>query len=300
MPSKPMTIPSKSLKAYLEANKRETRLVGAIERHLLTKPFDDRRMDILHPSDMIKPEFCAMAAYHALRGDYEEVREKPGLRLQSIFDEGHTIHAKWQSWIAEMGHLYGRWLCQTCGHLWWDQAPSACTQCDEKNLLVYREVPLISEKHMIAGHADGWVVGLGDDYLIEIKSIGTGTLRFEAPRLLAEADGDLETAWRQIRQPFRSHLLQGQVYLHLTHLMEEEGLLKRPAPNEIVYIYELKANQDYKEFSIMYDPSYVEHIFDMALDIAFAVKRSLEPACTVDPVNGCKRCAPYRGTDESK
>jgi hypothetical protein len=300
VPSKPTTIPSKSLRAYLDANKRQTRLVGPLERHLLARPFDDRRMDILHPSDIIKGEFCARAAYHALRGDYEETRDKPGLRLQSIFDEGHAIHDKWQKWVWEMGSLYGRWLCRLCDHTWWDTSPSACAGCGESGFLKYKEVPLTDDKHMIAGHADGWVTGLGDDYLIEIKSIGIGTIRMEAPSLLSGADGDLEAAWRGIRQPFRSHLLQGQVYLHLCHLMEEAGLLERPAPNEIVFLYELKANQDYKEFSVMYDPGYVESNFDIALDIAFAVANSLEPACSVDPVKGCKRCAPYRGgIDES-
>jgi hypothetical protein len=288
--AKPTTIPSKSLRAFLEANKRETRLVGPLERYLLAKPFDSRRMDILHPSDIIKPEFCALAAYHALRGDYVEVRDKPGLRLQSIFDEGHTIHAKWQSWIGEMGNLYGRWEYD-------DGASEWGTSLGGK----YREVPLVSDKHMLAGHADGWVVGLGDDFLIEIKSIGAGTIRMEAPSLISGTDGDLEAAWRAIRQPFRSHLMQGQVYLHLTHLMQEQGLLERAAPEEIVFIYELKANQDYKEFSVMYDPGYVEEKFDLALDIVFGVKNSIPPACNVDPVKGCKRCAPYRGgNDESK
>ena len=58
---KPRTIASKDLKAFLEANKRTTRLMGAIERHVISKPFDSRNMQVIHPSDIIKSEWCALA-----------------------------------------------------------------------------------------------------------------------------------------------------------------------------------------------------------------------------------------------
>ena len=106
---KPRILQSKELKTFLNAAKRDTRLMGSVERHLLAKPFDNRRMDVIHPSDIIKPEWCSLAQYHALRGNYVETREKPALRLASIFAEGHTIHAKWQTWLQEMGVLYGYW-----------------------------------------------------------------------------------------------------------------------------------------------------------------------------------------------
>jgi hypothetical protein len=74
MASKPRTIASKDLKAFLNANKRETRLIGALERHVLSKPFDDRNMNVIHPSDIIKPDWCALAQYHAVLGNYQETR----------------------------------------------------------------------------------------------------------------------------------------------------------------------------------------------------------------------------------
>jgi len=246
-------IQNKELKSFLNTKKRETKLVGALERHILAKPFDERNHDVLHPSDLVKIEWCALAAYHALRGNYVEVRDKLTLRQASIFAEGNYIHTKWQTWIAEMG-----------------------------------------AKHKISGKADGWVKGLGPDFLIEIKSIGPGTLRFEAPYLLAEADGDVEKAWKNIKSPFRSHQLQGQVYLHLCHLMVAEGLLDS-APTEIVFIYELKSSQDYKEFTVQYNPEYTKDIFDKAMDVSWAVDNNRPPVCSINPVVGCKRCAPFRG-----
>lgn len=284
------------LTKYLESKKRETRLVGAIERHLLAREPEHRPQDVLHPSDLIKKEWCALHAYHALQGNYVATAEKPNLRLQSIFDEGHAIHAKWQNWLAEMGVMYGRWECIRCGHITANTLEPACPIHWYETTWTYKEVNLTSSKHRIFGHTDGWVKGLGEDYLIEIKSIGTGTIRIEQPSLLAAADNNLETAWRNIRQPFYTHRLQGQVYLHLTHLMVEEGLLES-APDEIVFIYELKANQDYKEFSVKYDPEFVEPFFEQALDVVWAVENNTPPACNIDPVNGCKRCEPFRKED---
>jgi hypothetical protein len=286
---KPVTVPSKDLKAFLNANKRDTRLMGALERHVLSKPFDERDQTYIHPSDIIKTEWCALAQYHAIKGNYQETRDKTTLRLASIFAEGHTIHAKWQEWFKEMGVLYGKWQ-EEHGTPW---ALSDIVDSNSK----YLEVPLRSDKHMMRGHADGWIKGLGDDCLIEIKSIGTGTIRMEMPALMAQYNNDIDVVWKNIRTPLRSHQLQGQVYLHLCHLMVEEGLLET-APDEIVFIYELKANQEYKEFVVKYNPEYTAEIFDKALDVAWAVQNDRPPVCNIDSEKGCKRCAPFKEETE--
>lgn len=276
-----MTVKFKELKAYLDAGKKETRLIGALERHILLRPAEARSRTVLHPSDLVQDDWCALAAYNALRGNYVETSDKPGLRLQSIFDEGHAIHAKWQNYIAEMGNLYGVWGTKDNWAL-----------SKDIDGLEYLEVPLHSHKHRIYGHSDGWVKGLGEDFLIEIKSIGSGTIRSEGPALFA-GGADLEAAWKNIRNPFRKHILQGQIYLHLANLMVEAGELES-APKEIVFIYELKANQDYKEFVVSYGPEFVEDIFEAALDVVWAVDNERPPVCNIDPELGCKRCAPFR------
>jgi hypothetical protein len=78
--------------------------------------------------------------------------------------------------------------------------------------------------------------------------------------------------------------------------MVESGDLPS-APYEIVFIYELKANQDYKEFVVKYNPEFTKELFDQALDIAWAVDNNRPPMCNIDSVKGCKRCEPYRGED---
>jgi hypothetical protein len=262
-------IKSKDLKAFLDAQKKQTRLLGAVEKHVLTKPLDtSRRHDILHPSEIVKDDWCAREAYYRIKmvkagGIYQP--DRPGLRLASIFEEGHGIHAKWQGWFREMGVLYS----------------------DD-------EVTLYSDEYVMRGSTDGWIVGLGDDCLIEIKSIGTGTLRFAGYGSLLEQEGSLEKAFEAIRRPLGAHRKQGQVYLHLAHLMEAQGLLERPAPKEIVFIYECKANQAFKEFVVQYDPSVVAEEFDLAKDIAWGLDNDRAPDCNIDPQNGCQKCAPYK------
>lgn len=268
--SKPRTIASKDLKNFLDSRKRETRLMGALERHILSQPFEDRDQSYIHPSDIVKSEWCALAQYHALTGNFVETKDKPTLRLRRIFDTGHDAHHRWQTYLRDMGVLKGTW---TNGY--------------------YDEVRLYSERHMIRGHSDGWVTGLGDDFLIEIKTIGEGTIRSEAPALLAQYDNNLALAWKNIKTPFKSHMLQGQVYLHLANLMVEEGILEA-APKEIVFIYDLKATQEYKEFVVTYNPEFTEKIFDSALDVVWAVKNERPPLCSIDVEHGCKRCEPFR------
>lgn len=270
------------LKKFLDAKKTTTRLLGDVERHLMRRPLDNRRQDVLHPSEIIKPDWCHRYSYHLLTGG-EAKRDKPNLRLQNIFDEGHYIHAKWQTRFQEMGILYGKFECKACMVVTTGISPS-CSQCGRTDVMEYKEVTLVDDKLRIAGHTDGWIKGLGDDCLIEIKSIGAGTLRFEAPDILADAGGDITKAFGNIRRPFRSHLLQGQMYLELTHRMFGDE-----APKEIVFLYENKADQATKEFTVKADYEMVERIFFGAEKLMKAVNAGKMPDCNISP-DGCKLC----------
>ena len=271
------------LKRFLDAKKSNPRLIGDIERHLLAKKPEDRRTDVLHPSEMAKSDWCLRASYFALSG-VPVKKENPNLRLQSIFDEGHSIHAKWQNWFSEMGVLHGYWDLG---------APNNKTWATSKDLVgipdkVYKEVPLVYDELRIAGHADGWIKGIGEDCLIEIKSIGAGTIRIEAPDLIAKADGDLQAAWRSIRRPFSTHVMQGQIYLELMRRLGHEV-------NEIVFLYELKADQDYKEFVIKADFELVESKFLKAKRVCEAVEAGTPLECSNNGSLGCKQCQQFGG-----
>ena len=270
------------LKKFLDAKKTTTRLLGDVERHLMRRPLDNRRMDVLHPSEIIKPDWCHRYSYYLLTGG-EAKRDKPNLRLQNIFDEGHYIHAKWQKRFQEMGVLYGKFQCVACKTTTTGLSPE-CDECGTAETMEYKEVTLVEDSLRIAGHTDGWIQGIGNDCLIEIKSIGAGTLRFEAPEILADAGGDIAKAFNNIRRPFRSHLLQGQMYLELAYRMFGDK-----APKEIVFLYENKADQATKEFTVKADYEIVERIFFSAGKLMKAIAASKMPDCNVNP-NGCKQC----------
>lgn len=272
------------LQRFLDAKAKPNRLLGDIERHLMQRPVGDRSTLVLHPSEIIKKDFCQRASYFLLSG-HTKIAEKPNLRLQSIFDEGHAIHAKWQRWFQEMGVLYGRFTCIACGFSLFDIGMVDCPQCGRPTM-EYKEVTLYDEALRIKGHTDGWVKGIGNDTLIEIKSIGPGTIRAAAPQLFTE-DNDLFKAWNNIRRPFPEHIMQGQVYLELMKRMGNEV-------DEIVFLYELKADQSFKEFSVKADYELVRHVFDKAEAIVKAVEAQLAPECTNNPGGTCKQCDPYK------
>jgi hypothetical protein len=281
-----MSVVKSDLKKFLDAKSKPHRLLGDLERHLQKRPAGDRSTTVLHPSEIIKKDFCKRGSYFLLNG-HTKIAEKPGLRLQSIFDEGHAIHAKWQNWFQEMGVLYGRFTCVGCQFSLFDVGPIMCPQCN-KSKMEYREVTLYDDSLRIKGHTDGWIKGLGDDCLIEIKSIGPGTIRAEQPGLFMDADGDFMKAWSNVRRPFSSHILQGQMYLELMKRMGHENV------NEIVFLYELKADQSYKEFSVKADFEIVRHIFDKAESVVKSVEAGVAPECTNNPGATCKQCDPYK------
>lgn len=286
--------PSGNLKAFLDANKKPQRLLGHVERFLMSKPPGNRSTMVLHPSEIVKHDWCIRASYYALSGRTIKTGVT-SLRRETIFAEGHNIHEKWQRTFHHMGNLFGKWTCQSCTFVWWDTSPHDCPQCGVgRSLIRYDEVTLVSDpKYGITGHADGWVRGIGDDCLIEIKSIGAGTVRMESPAMFAKADGDLDQMWMDINRPFKTHILQGSIYLEIAHQMAQWGFFDGVSPQEIVFIYELKANQAIKEFVVRRDPGLVAAILEKAEKVVLAVGLGVPPPCNIDTQSGCKQCRAY-------
>jgi hypothetical protein len=281
------------MKAFQATRKRETLVLGPVERHLLSRPADtERRQDRIHPSEMCKDDWCHRATFYRLAGCVPVEKDKaPSMRLEAIYEAGHEIHHKWQGWLWEAGILNGVFECLRCEWQEWATAPERCPQCSApRRAMRYREVPIASEEHLIIGHSDG---DLGSS-LLEVKSIGVGTVRFEAPHLLSKHTHeyvdehgdtrswtDLEALWRSIKRPFNSHLKQGWIYCHFTG---------RP---RISYLYECKWNQAHREFIIRYRPEYVEPLLDACLDIKYALKTNSAPPCPVGGTEGCSECRKY-------
>src|ERR1039458_5800422 len=127
-----------------------------------------------------------------------------------------------------------------------------------------------------------------DDFMVEIKSVGTGTLRMESPKLLNryafQHDGrtfyDFDRLWREIRRPFPGHVRQAQVYLWMALQM---GLPYR----KVVFIYEHKGHQQVKEFTVTLSDRLLEPILNGIIAVREAVESGEAPEC---PQGGCRYC----------
>lgn len=270
-----------AMKRVLDAQKYETVVLGDIQTHLLTRADGPRDKTRLHPSEVCKADWCPRSSFYALADPESVPADDHGYVLLNIFDEGHSIHDKYQSRLWDMGILRGQFGCHSCGRRWQDTSPGHCLCGANRGCLEYREVPLRNDEYFLIGHADGDLdIGDGeDDPLLEVKSVGLGTVRVENPALFynhthavtlpngkEKTITDLEGLWADIKRPFPSHVRQGMLYLFL---MGRERM---------VFIYESKWHQQTKEFVIQLMPSVVKPILDGALDVKHALDTGHPPA----------------------
>lgn len=292
---------SSALAQRSKAKKSPGVLLPAIKESMLAgyTAESDRRWDIIHPSELShQRDFCPRAVYLritegplATKGeDFDFVRE-------NIFDEGHEIHAKWQRRLRRATPLFGNWECMVCGawvHAAVDPASSgALCFGDYHHIWEYREITLDAEDtSLLVGHADGGAWST----LAEIKSVGVGSVRIEAPDIFEAAQGDLTKLWQGVNRPFKTHINQIDIYLWIS---KEMGYPFDSAE----FIYECKWNQQVKNFTIEYDERRSLRLVDQAKAIKYAVDHREEPACRFPGVDDegkreCENCAPYEARRE--
>jgi len=124
--------------------------------------------------------------------------------------------------------------------------------------------------------------------MLEIKSIGAGTIRWEAPQLMAQHGGDMTKVWPDIKAPFEKHVNQVQIYMKLAELIGYPDV-----PQEAVLIYENKADQSAKEFVVPKSDFAIAPLFEAAAMIVEAVKNDTPPTCNIDAWGQCSRCGGY-------
>ena len=272
-------------------------LLPHLERHVLKtmnggRPAD-HSMHAMHPSDMAKPDWCGRHDYYRIIDTPldKEGKANPSFRMENVFAEGHSIHGKYQTWLWDMGVLFGDFQCLECGHRYGATSPAKCQFCLSERL-VYRELPLRHRNYMVEGHADAAVHNLdGWRGLVEIKSIGVNTWRFEAPALWNryQAGESAESIWMDIKRPFASHMRQGQFYLWMA----------QPSYEQIVFIYESKFHQQTKEFLVTYNKRFIEPILEDVREVAQGVRTGItpqRPSWAEDAqVSVCRSCE-YRKT----
>lgn len=222
------------LKNYKNSLVSKDRLVPAVEKLLMKRQLESTRDTLhLHPSEICKRDWCPRSSWYTIKG-YEKESESFTFQKLNIFAEGHAIHHKWQTWLLEAGIL--------------EQA----------------EVPIKNEEYLLLGHADGIINDKKGKAVLEIKSVGIGTIRMEDYELFKNAKTPDE-AWKNIRQPFPSHLRQVMLYMYCMNI------------HDAVFIYEWKANQDVKEFSVKYQPELVEPLLASCKSVVRALESGIPP-----------------------
>jgi hypothetical protein len=289
-----------ALTQYLNAAKASEPLYGDVQKHVLEKALrpSGRRQDVLHPSEMVKPDWCHLAAFHRLRLEAEPAeRSRTTFTRENIFQEGHETHRKWQRWLTEMNRLAGDWKCWYCGDVFWnDTTPAECHSCSAPpSCLEYAEVPLNATALRIGGKADGYAP---DDWaLIEIKTLGLGSLRYERPEFLerhmveTETFGnlpDLTRLWKDFRRPLPSAVRQTQLYMYLANHFED-----LPA-ERCVFFYDFKSTQETKSFTVTYDEAFSEPLIEAATAIVDCVKTDTPPHCNINGRAGCPACLEFK------
>lgn len=242
------------LKNYKQSLTSKYRLVPVVEKLLLTERLESTRdTKHLHPSEICKRDWCPRSSWYTIKG-YEGTDRSFSFQTLNIFAEGHSIHSKWQTWLQDAG------------------------------ILEVAELPILDEEHRIMGHADGLINDKQGKAILEIKSVGAGTVRMEDFDLFQSASTPDEM-WKKIRKPFMSHLRQVNLYMHCTGV------------HEAVFIYEWKASQDVKEFSVKFQPELIEDILAGCRSVVRALDSGIPPMrpAWVDDSSHktCKNC-PYK------
>ena len=239
----------------------------------------------LHPSELSKKDWCPRSSVYTITG-VPKAPESLNFQRLNVFEEGHSIHHKWQTWLWESGILIGKWECTACGEIWMGKSPSTCPgrYCGSTEIR-YREVPIRDDEHRIIGHSDGEIEDAKGRALIEVKSVGIGTVRFEKPSLYADYENKtltIDEVWKNIKQPFASHIRQGNLYMHCRKL------------DTIVFIYEWKPSQQVKEFEVKYNPELVAPILAGCKNVINHLEQETVPErpdwATSSKCSGCKYC----------
>ena len=285
------------LQSYKEhyGSKRK-RILTDVEAVLQTETKDrdaHRDTEHFHPSELAKDNWCPRSTWYKITGEEVSNQQRRNLRLLNIVTEGNNIHDKWQRWMHKAGGLWGWWKCKKCKVKWDALSPSECPDCGSTDI-EYKEVPIDLPKYKMIGHADG--VWIDDDgkVVVEIKSVGLGTLRWEAPKLYeAYEDGklSLDDLWKRIRRPLTSHRRQVNLYMYALGI------------SNAVVIYEWKPDQDVKSFELSFNMELIEPILEGITQVMDCLEDDVAPPRHADATSKscdvCRFCA-YRSTCWSK
>lgn len=255
--------------------------------------------DCIHPSEMAKSTWCHRATYYRISSGKLVEEEHASYQMEYIFDEGNWSHLKWQHRMRQTGKLWGDWQCLICKQ-WQRQCfepsimePIRCLVAGITHIWEYKEVHLSHGK--VIGHEDGamCVPDPFSGYLVEVKTLSSGTVRLDNPELLrlyykqlADENRkiyDYDKLWADLARPFPTHVRQSNVYLWLAR---EMGL----PFDRVRLLYEWKASQGTKEFTVTLSERIMKPLLAGVRAVEYALEHGEPPVC---PHGGCKQCQAY-------
>ena len=242
------------LKNYKQSLTSKYRLIPVAEEQLMREQLESTRdTEHLHPSEICKRDWCNRSSWYTIKG-YEKADRSLSFQTLNIFAEGHAIHAKWQKWLTDAG------------------------------VLEAVEVPILDEEFRLMGHADGIINDSKGRAILEIKSVGAGTIRMEDFELYQSASSP-DDMWKKVRKPFNTHLRQVNLYMHCLGI------------HDAVFLYEWKATQEVKEFSVKFQPELIEDILSGCKNVIRGLESGvppMRPTWVEDSTSKtCKNC-PYK------
>ena len=286
-------------------------LTKGVDKYLFEKARSNPRDNAhFHPSSWDDCKRKIAYQYYESQGYITIADEalKINSQLERIFDNGHSVHARWQEYLfhAAPGALCGKWRCSftKCGVLYGSESklgipkPPECTVCGNKNL-IYEEVGFSDEETMWSGHVDAIVnVKKWNEYLVgefsgEDEFIAVGVfshLSDEDSLAICDYKSMNPFDFKKLEQPKSDHITQIQIYMYLSGLKCSK------------FIYEDKSNQAVKEFLVERDDNLLRVKVEEAKRLKHIVLHTNSSGKRVLPERGyaakshkkCLQCK-YRG-----
>lgn len=256
---------------------------------------NDRAIDVNAPSQI---GGCMRARYYTRTGEKRDANSI-NARTRRIFDNGHKVHDRLQSYLEEQG------------------------------MLLMPEVPIHNDLYNIQGHTDG-ILNLGEELgVLEIKSINSnGYSRLKDAKEEHKMQGliylyCLEEKRKYLRETYPTleefqasekdrikkyislypHLKGGKKYSRkqklalqlFLHLQCDEILWETGKPiSKVVFLYENKDTQDLKEFVINSDSEESKELIKEMLEecntLNEMVKEKLLPDRPFSNKSDCRWC----------
>lgn len=216
-----------------------------------------RRYDIFHPSawgSCLRK--VAYQHYNEKDKFFTKTAQDIDDRIERVFDNGHSTHARWQNYMDQAGILRGYWKCVNplCSKEYGTEEglgifnPSArvgwqCS-CGSTERLKYEEVLVKSPpEYNFEGHCDAVIDVRGTEYAQNSK--------YDV--FVADLKTMKDEMYCELVEPKHEHVVQVNIYMWILGL------------HGAVVVYENKDNQALKEMFVPRDEEMIERIKQQAL-----------------------------------